>query len=390
MNQETQQFIIDHLHDDVRRLAFKTVPPCIDLRYALQQIEARRRLTDKVPTWASNLQLEFPPHLSVEQCSSERTAHYKTTLLQGDTLVDLTGGMGVDCYFLSANFRHTHYVEQQPLLAELAGKNFASLDADIVVHNCPAETFLEQSAPVSAIFIDPARRDNSGRKMVSISDCTPDVAALQHTLLAKAPNVLIKLSPMLDIAVVLRELQHVKAIHVVAVDNECKELLVELERHYAAEPVLHAVNLTAAQTERFTFRPSEERHTLPTMAAGVGRYLYEPNAALLKAGAFRTIAHRFGIDKLHTNSHLYTSDTLQNDFPGRRFEVEAVVPFKSKLKPADLQHTDKACIAARNFPLSVADLRKVLKIGDGGDTFIFATTLRDNSKVLIFGHKTAQ
>lgn len=390
MNQETQQFIIDHLHDDVRRLAFKTVPPAIDLRYALQQIEARRRLTDKVPTWESNLQLEFPPHLSVEQCSSERTAHYKTTLLQGDTLVDLTGGMGVDCYFLSANFRHTHYVEQQPLLAELAGKNFALLDADIVVHNCPAETFLEQSAPVSAIFIDPARRDNSGRKMVSISDCTPDVAALQHTLFAKAPNVLIKLSPMLDIAVVLRELQHVKAIHVVAVDNECKELLVELERHYTAEPVLHAVNLTAAQTERFTFRPSEERHTLPTMAAGVGRYLYEPNAALLKAGAFRTIAHRFGIDKLHTNSHLYTSDTLQNDFPGRRFEVEAVVPFKSKLKPADLRHTDKACIATRNFPLSVADLRKVLKIGDGGDTFIFATTLRDNSKVLIFGHKTAQ
>ena len=390
MNQETQQFIIDHLHDDVRRLAFKTVPPCIDLRYALQQIEARRRLTDKVPTWASNLQLEFPPHLSVEQCSSERTAHYKTTLLQGDTLVDLTGGMGVDCYFLSANFRHTHYVEQQPLLAELAGKNFASLDADIVVHNCPAETFLEQCASVSAIFIDPARRDNSGRKMVSISDCTPDVAALQHTLLAKAPNVLIKLSPMLDIAVVLRELQHVKAIHVVAVDNECKELLVELERHYTAEPVLHAVNLTAAQTERFTFRPSEERHTLPTLAAGVGRYLYEPNAALLKAGAFRTIAHRFGIDKLHTNSHLYTGDTLQNDFPGRRFEVEAVVPFKSKLKPADLRHTDKACIATRNFPLSVADLRKVLKIGDGGDTFIFATTLRDNSKVLIFGHKATQ
>lgn len=281
-------------------------------------------------------------------------------------------------------------MEQQPLLAELAGKNFASLNADIVVHNCPAETFLEQSAPVSAIFIDPARRDNSGRKMVSISDCTPDVAALQHTLLAKAPNVLIKLSPMLDIAVVLRELQHVKAIHVVAVDNECKELLVELERHYTAEPVLHAVNLTAAQTEHFTFRPSEERHTLPTLAAGVGRYLYEPNAALLKAGAFRTIAHRFGIDKLHTNSHLYTGDTLQNDFPGRRFEVEAVVPFKSKLKPADLRHTDKACIAARNFPLSVADLRKVLKIGDGGDTFIFATTLRDNSKVLIFGHKTTQ
>lgn len=388
MNEETRQFIMAHRCDDVRQLAFKkNVPPAIDLRYALQQIEARQRLADKVPTWAANQQIEFPPHLSVEQCSSERAARYKASLLQGDIFVDLTGGMGVDCYFISSNFRQTHYVEQQPLLAELACKNFEVLATDICVHNQAAETFLKQIDAVSALFIDPARRDNAGRKMVSISDCTPDVAALQHTLLNKAPKVLIKLSPMLDIAVVLRELQHVKAIHVVAVENECKELLVELECDFDGAPTVHAVNLTAAPTERFTFCPSDEKCAVHALAAGVGRYLYEPNAALLKAGAFRSVAQRFDIDKLHTNSHLYTSNELIEDFPGRRFEVEAVVPFKSRMKPTDLPDIDKANMAVRNFPLSVAELRKLLKIGDGGQTYIFATTLFDNSKVLIICHK---
>ncbi|MGN0187423.1 MAG: SAM-dependent methyltransferase [Paludibacteraceae bacterium] len=387
MNEETRHFILAHQHDDVRTLAFKTVPSAIDLHYALQQIEARQRLADKVPTWAANLQLEFPPHLSVEQCSSEMTARYKASLLQGDTFVDLTGGMGIDCFFVSTQFRQAHYVESQPQLADLAHQNFGVLAADICVHNQSAETFLEQIDAVSAIFIDPARRDNAGRKMVSISDCTPDVAALQHTLLAKAPIVLVKLSPMLDIAVVLRELRHVKAIHIVAVDNECKELLVELERDFDGEPVLYAVNLTTAQTDTFTFRPTDEKCAVPAMATDIGRYLYEPNAALLKAGAFRSIANRFNIGKLHNNSHLYTGNELKTDFPGRRFAIDRIVPFKSRMKPTDLPDIDKANIAVRNFPLSVAELRKQLKIGDGGHTFIFATTLLDNSKVLIICHK---
>ena len=232
MDSFTQQFIEAHLTEDVRLLALKSAPQGVDLQKALQQITARQILSKKVPSWAKNSRLEFPAHLSIEQCSSEETARYKASLLSGKTLIDLTGGMGVDCYFLSQNFQHVSYVEQQPHLVKFAKHNFKVLDSNINVHEGNAEAFLNNMNAVDAVFIDPARRDNLGRKTVSIHDCTPDVGELQDILLNKAQQVLIKLSPMLDISLALKELNHVKAVYVVAVGNECIELLVLLKRNY--------------------------------------------------------------------------------------------------------------------------------------------------------------
>ncbi len=380
MNAETRQFVFSHLHDDVRQLALQKSPAEVDLRCALQQIEARQLLAEKVPSWATNADIEFPPRLSVEQCSSEATARYKSGLLSGSTLVDLTGGMGIDCHFLSQNFATTDYVEREPHLVELATRNFAVLGDKITTHLADSETFLQSMDEVDAIFIDPARRDAVGRKTVSIADCTPNVAALQNLLLQKAKRVLVKLSPMLDIALLQRELRHIKQIHVVATGNECKEVLALLERDFVGEPTIFAVNLP---NEPFCFLISEEKNAKIELATSLGRYLYEPNVALMKAGAFRSVAAHYSVRKLHINSHLYTSDELISDFRGRIFQIDNFAPFDKKIGTTLLLGIKKANLAVRNFPLSVAELRKKLHLTDGGEIYLFATTLANGEKVVV-------
>jgi len=381
MDTLTQQFIIANLLEDVRLLALKTAPKGVDLPKALEQISARQLLLKKVPTWAKNKQLEFPPHLSIEQCSSEETARYKASLLSGKTLVDLTGGMGVDCYFMSQTFEHTFYVEQMPNLVELAEHNFKILNSNIIVNQGDSELFLDDMNPVDAIFIDPARRDMNGRKTVSIHDCTPDIAQLQTILLIKAKQVLIKLSPMLDIALALKELKQVKAVYVIAVGNECKELLFLLERDYVDETMIYSINLPHDKVP-LSYNLSEEKVLKINYSSTILAYLYEPNAAILKAGAFKTITTEYAIEKLQINSHLYTSNQLIKDFPGRTFKVQKWAPFNNKISKTLLAGITNANITTRNFPLSVSDLRKKLKLKDGGDIYIFATTLVDNQKVL--------
>jgi len=381
MDTLTQQFIIANLLEDVRLLALKTAPKGVDLPKALEQILARQLLLKKVPTWAKNKQLEFPPHLSIEQCSSEETARYKASLLSGKTLVDLTGGMGVDCYFMSQTFEHTFYVEQMPNLVELAEHNFKILNSNIIVNQGDSELFLDDMNPVDAIFIDPARRDMNGRKTVSIHDCTPDIAQLQTILLIKAKQVLIKLSPMLDIALALKELKQVKAVYVIAVGNECKELLFLLERDYVDETMIYSINLPHDKVP-LSYNLSEEKVLKINYSSTILAYLYEPNAAILKAGAFKTITTEYAIEKLQINSHLYTSNQLINGFPGRTFKVQKWAPFNNKISKTLLAGITNANITTRNFPLSVSDLRKKLKLKDGGDIYIFATTLVDNQKVL--------
>lgn len=381
MDEATRQFVFAHLHDDVRALALRSAPDGVDMRYALQQIEARRILAEKVPTWARHPDVEFPPHLSVEQCSSEAAARYKGGLLSGRSFVDLTGGLGVDCHFVAQRFAQADYVEREPHLAALAERNFAVLGDDIRVHRADCVAFLRAMPEVDAAYIDPARRDAVGRKTVSIADCTPNVVELQDLLLAKARRVLVKLSPMLDIALLLRELRCVKAVHIVAVGNECKEILALLERGFADEPTVFAVNLP--DEKAFAFRLSDEKRAACAWAEQVRRYLYEPHAALLKAGAFRSVAARYDLLKLHINSHLYTSDSLRTDFPGRVFEVVGAVPFDKKTGKTLLADTAKANLTVRNFPLSVAELRKKLKLAEGGDIYLFATTLSDGRKVIV-------
>ena len=310
-------------------------------------------------------------------------------MLKGNAFVDFTGGLGIDTYYIDRHFQKTDYVERQTELCDLARHNFSVLNTKIEVHNETAEDYLNHCEPKDCIFIDPARRDEHGRKTVSITDCTPNVADLQTLLLQKTEKVMIKLSPMLDISKALGELHQVREVHVVAVANECKELDFVLERGYQGEPHFVCVNLLTEQPEvRFTME--EERNSSGKLAESVLKYLYEPNPAVMKAGCFRLLTQRFNVFKLHKNSNLYTSEDLISDFPGRIFEVEGWTPYNKKVKQTLLQDVDKASIAVRNFPLSVADLRKTLKISDGDEWFLFATTLKGEQKILIKTKKPPQ
>ena len=388
LNDITKQFIRENLNADVPTLALKKAPVGTDVSLALRQIAARQLLQKKVPQWAENENLLFPVHLSIEQCSSEAAAKYKAGLLDGQTFADLTGGLGIDTFYISQHFQQTDYVEMQTELCDLARHNFAILKADVKVLNETAEDYLKRCEPKDCIFIDPARRDEHGRKTISISDCTPDVAALQDLLRQKAKRVLIKLSPMLDISKALEELCHVKEVHVVAVANECKELDFIMERDYQGEVHFVCVNLMTNQQE-LCFTMAEERSSTTRLAEGVMKYLYEPNPALMKAGCFKLLTACFDVYKLHRNSNLYTSDRLILDFPGRVFEVQDWAPYNKKVKSTLLADVEKASIAVRNFPLSVAELRKNLKIADGDENYVFATTLKGEEKIIILTKKAA-
>ena len=383
---DTRQFIEEHLNDDVHELALKHSNAKVDMALALRQIEARQLLRKKVPSWSNNPDLLFPAHLSIEQCSSEASANYKASLMKGGSFADLTGGLGIDCYYISQNFQHSDYVEHNPELCALARHNYEVLGAKtMVVHNDSAEVFLNQCEPLDCLFIDPARRDVHGRKVVSVSDCTPNVVELQDLMLQKAKRVMVKLSPMLDISQALKELRHVKEIHVVAVSNECKDLLFILEPAFDDEPTYTCVNLETRQPA-VTFSMEEERVAILQLAKELGHYLYEPNVALMKGGCYKMLSQRYALKKLHRNSHLYTSDSLIQDFPGRIFEVDGWAIYGKKAKDL-LKDVDKASIAVRNFPMTVAEIRKSLKINDGDQTYLFATTLSDERKVIILTHK---
>lgn len=388
MNEITREFIRENLNADVPTLALKKAPVGTDVSLALRQIAARQLLMKKVPAWADNEDLLFPARLSIEQCSSEAAAKYKAKWLRGCTFADLTGGLGVDTYYISRHFQQTDYVERQIELCDLAKHNFEVLNAQVDVCNETAEDYLSRCEPKDCIFIDPARRDAHGRKTVSISDCTPDVAAIQDRLLQKAKTVMIKLSPMLDIRIALEELRHVKEVHVVAVANECKELNLVLERDYQGEVLFRCVNLLTSQPE-LSMTLEEERNSQCSMADTVMKYLYEPNPAVMKAGCFKLITQRFDIHKLLKNSNLYTSMQLISGFPGRCFEVEGWAPYDKRVRQTLLADVQRASIAVRNFPLSAEELRKALKIKEGDDVFLYGTTLKGDNRVVIRTKKTA-
>ena len=337
---------------------------------------------EKLPSWAACPTIQYPVRLSMEQCSSEYTARYKASLVKGETLVDLTGGLGVDCSFLSESFTHTTYVEQQAALCQLAQHNFACLGKKITVVNALCEDYVDSMEPVNVIFIDPARRDNKGGKVALLGDCTPNLLTIGNKLLQKCQTLLVKLSPMIDIESVIKVFPSTQEVHIVAVNNECKEVLVRVKGDLIVEKGeidIICANLPQ-QGQPFVFtRKAEEACTIAYSLPQT--YLYEPNAAILKAGAFKQVAQQMGVHKLHPNSHLYTSDTLVSHFPGRIFTIDRI----TKVQKKEINDIEKANVSIRNFPGSVADLRKKLKLKDGGDTYIFATTLYNNSKVLIIG-----
>ena len=391
MNTATRDFIEKHLKDDVRQLALQKFPDDVDKMLALNQIEARQLLSKKVPSWASNPDLLFPRHLSIEQCSSELTAKYKASLVEnGDVFVDLTGGLGIDSYFLSEKFKTSYYVENQKELCNLAEHNFGVLGRKITVVNSYAESFLSKNQNIDLIFIDPARRDIYNRKMVSLHDCSPDVVDLQNILLKNSKNILIKASPMLDISLITNELQNISEIHIVSVKNECKEILIKIEPGFEGEIKYFCVDLNSVETRHGTslqYTENDEKSATSSFSSTVKKYLYEPNASLMKSGAFKLISQRFAIEKLHVNSHLYTSDNLISEFPGRIFEVIGFAPFNKKIKKELLNDITEASVATRNFPLSANELRKTLNLKESDKNFVFGTTLMGEKKVVILAKK---
>lgn len=395
MNEQTQDFIRTHRHEDVRKLALKRPPEGVNLHEALQQIEGRQTAGKKLPSWAALDGIWFPPRLSMEQCSSEQTATYKRGLVHrllpaagngtDSTMMDLTGGFGIDFSFLAVLFSRAVYMERQPELCRIARHNFSVLGlAQAEVHEVDSSANPQDWPEADLCFVDPARRDTVGRKTVSVEDCTPDLTLLQHDMRRKARYSLVKLSPMLDIQAALRSLQGISEVHAVCVQRECKELLCVMPQDKTEQVVFHCVNIGKdGRTEDFAFTADEEKTASCRYASEPGCYLYEPNAAILKCGGFNCLSERYGISKLHPNSHLYTSDMPCEDFPGRMFRVDSVSGFGKKEITTLLHGISQANLTVRNFPATVAELRKRLRLKEGGDTYLFATTLHDGHHVMI-------
>ena len=461
-NQATIDYVRENREGDVRQLALKGCRNSdVDMPWALDQIRGWQMARNKLPQWAAMDGLFYPPHLSMEQCSSELTAKYKRDLLSTDsllstyrgksrstesyrlspkgesegayTLIDLTGGFGVDFSYMAQGFQKAVYVERNPELCEIARHNFQLLGlnhAKVICSN--AEDYLKTITPppsppegeghLSAsdslpsgrfgggllIYLDPARRDIHGRKTYAISDCTPDVVALKDKLLSRADYVMVKLSPMLDLRMTAPLLSPNREktitpgmkseIHIVSVGNECKELVVVMKREQADEGTKErdfhtkvvCVNiLSHGVTERFEFDypSSETYHSSPIGEVRKGLFLYEPNASIMKAGCFAEVAAHFNVSPIGPNSHLFVSEELVENFPGRRFLISAVSSMNKKELKDHLKGIGKANLTIRNFPLSVAELRKRLKLADGGDLYLFATTQGEKEHILLFTKK---
>ena len=372
MNEATLEFIRIHADEDVRQLAFLGKKnPEVDMAYALDQIAGRQKARVKTPSWASIDGIVYPPHISMEQCSSEQTARYKARIAgNGEKIVDLTAGFGVDMAFMSAGFKQAVHVEMQPQLCAISSENYKHLGLNHVQVVCnDGVGYLHQMEHADLIFIDPARRDQHGARTYGIADCTPNVLEIIDEMLQKADRVMIKLSPMLDWQKTVADVGNVSQVHIVSVGNECKELLLEVKKGKDEKVKVFCVN----DDQVFSYEIGETHPFTPSPLHSF-TFLYEPNASVMKAGCFNLISHRFGITQPDANSHLFLSDKLVEGFPGRRFVIERVSTMnKRELKEA-LAGIDKANITVRNFPLSVADLRKRLKLKDGGDVYIFATT----------------
>ncbi len=326
-------------------------------RWLLQQVEGRERTADKLPTFASIEDWWYPVRLSCEQCSSEETARYKASLVSGEKMADLTGGYGVDTYFLSDSFSSIDYIEQNAELCRITSHNFSN--KPITIHNSTAEEFLKTAEQYDLIFIDPARRDSHGGKVFRLEDCTPNVVELLPTLLAHGKRLMIKLSPMLELTQAVKELSQVKwDIHIAAVKNEVKELL--LLSGEAGQ--ITAIDL-AKKEQAFVFSRAEELnceaiHVRSTINSEALHFLYEPNAAILKAGAYKLVGTRFGLQKLDVNTHLYCSDTFVENFPGRVWRI---------VEKQDLKQANVIC---RNYPLTPEQLKKKLHLRDGGTAYV--------------------
>ena len=395
VNNQTKQFIRNHRTADVRTLALSSHPDGVDMQYALTQISGWQTACVKVPLWAATDGIVYPKHLSLEQCTSQYIAKYKglrieNLLGRGFRMADITGGMGVDCFFISGNAAYTCYNEMSAELCDCAQANFKALGRTDIEVNCgSAEDFISHLEPDSFdfIYLDPARRGDAGRKLISISDCQPDTVALQDSLLSIAPNVMVKLSPMLDISRALTELRHVSNVFIIGLEGECKEFTLLMQRGFNSEPTLTAVDIKPDGTPESTVSSAKSKDAaLPLPVADPawlqpGTYISEPSAPYMKSALFRTIAASTGTALLHPDTHLFWSKEKPESFPGRTFQIEGIIPFDKK-SLAPLLKT-QANLSVRNFPESAPALQRRLKLRDGGPRYLIATTLSDNKRVIL-------
>ena len=399
MNQATLDFIREHADEDVRQLALRgTKQSEVDLSYALEQIAGRQKARLKLPSWANIDGIVYPPHLSMEQCSSEATARYKASIAgKGALIVDLTAGFGVDMAFIAQGFQRAVHVEHQPKLCAISSENYRLLGLNHVEVVCgDGVEYLHQMSHADLLFIDPARRDEHGGRTYGIADCTPNVMEMIDEMLEKADRVMIKLSPMLDWRKAVADLRKVSEVHIISVDNECKELLIEVKSEKlkvkSDSPSLRVVCvnlLSDGNQECFEFdalHPSPPSSTFH-FSLLTSHFLYEPNASIMKAGCFALLEQHFGAVQLDKNSHLFVSDQEMAGFPGRAFVIEKRTSMNKRELKAALADIDKANITVRNFPMSVAELRKRLKLKEGGEVFIFATTIANEGHQLLVCRK---
>ena len=383
VNLSTLDYIRQHADEDVRQLALRGHKcPDVDLQYALEQIAGRQKARTKLPLWAAIDGIVYPPHLSMEQCSSEATARYKASIAgKGALFVDLTAGFGVDMALISQGFQKAVHVERQPQLCAISSENFRLLGLNHIEVVCgDGVAYLHTMRHADLLFIDPARRDVHGGRTYDISDCTPNVLEILDEMLEKADRVMIKLSPMLDWRKAVADLGKVNEVHIISVDNECKELLLILSK--TKKPLrVFCVNNDEC------FEVVEGISSQPRPLPQDMRYLYEPNASVMKAGCFDLIEQRFGVVQLERNSHLFVSDKEILGFPGRQFLIEKRTSMNKRELKAALADVDQANITVRNFPMSVAELRKRLKLKEGGDVYIFATTISDEGHQLLVCRK---
>jgi hypothetical protein len=383
LNTVNQYFINSNLNTDIVSLLLrKTDFESVELKELVEQIEAKNKCNSKLPTWFNTQGVYYPNKLNIEQASSEITAKYKSTLVRGNSLIDLTGGYGVDAYYFSKQFKQVTHCEVDANLSKIVTHNFEILEANNInsVSGNGIDYLKASKANFDCIYIDPSRRHDSKGKVFYLKDCLPDVTRHLDLLLEHSNTILVKASPMLDISIGLSELKWVKEIHIVAIENDVKELLFLIEVNFEGHIAMKTINIGNSGNQLFEFETSEEKLAQPNYHLPKN-YLYEPNSAIMKSGAFNYLSKFFNISKLHKHSHLYTSESLL-EFPGRRFNIVEVIPY-SKKEITKKFSKSKANITTRNFPESVAQLRSKYKINEGGDLYLFFTTNANNEKIVI-------
>ena len=381
LSAEIQEYIHKSLQVNISKLALSKNPfPEVDWKEIINQIVSKNKSQHKLPTWFNTDNIYYPPSLSIEQTSSEITAKYKSELISGTSLIDLTGGFGVDDYYFSKKFERVIHCERNVELSEMVQHNYDVLNVNNIT--CLAknstDVLMQSDRTFDWIYIDPSRRSDVKGKVFLLKDCLPNVPENLKLYFSKSNSILIKTAPILDITAGCMELENIKAIHIVAIENEVKEILWLLEKGYNDEIELNAVNIQKEKTDCTTFilgKHTPARFSLPQ------EFLYEPNAPLLKSGGVDYLCDALHISKLHPHSHLFTHIELI-DFPGRRFSVNEVIPFKKENLKKHLEGK-KMNITTRNFPLTVEEIRKKYKIADGGTVYAFFTTNINNEKIVL-------